>query len=109
MEVAPRIHRIEAPFGDRIVCMFLFDGDECSLLVDTGVDSTPQESIAPYLESHNLSPTKIRYVLTSHSDFDHNAGNASLRELAPQALFLCHELDRVIGNVEELCDLLFIA
>ena len=27
MEVAPRIHRIEAPFGERFVCLFLLVGE----------------------------------------------------------------------------------
>ena len=38
MEIAPRIHRIEAPLGDRFVCMYLFVGTESALLLDTGLD-----------------------------------------------------------------------
>ena len=41
MEVAPRIHRIEAPLGDRFVCMYLFVGVESALLLDTGLDGMP--------------------------------------------------------------------
>jgi len=50
MEVAPGIHRIQTPFGDRFVCLYLLVGSEAALLVDTGVDATPGEYLAPYLD-----------------------------------------------------------
>ena len=94
MEVAPGIHRIEAPLGDRFVATYLLNGPDVALLIDTGMDDTPRNYIAPYLEQIGVPLAKLRYVLTSHADFDHSAGNRSLRELAPHALFLCHALDR---------------
>ncbi|MEZ4659127.1 MAG: MBL fold metallo-hydrolase [Caldilineaceae bacterium] len=102
MQVAPNIHRIEAPLGDRFVCVYLLVGSECALLVDTGIDSTPHTYIAPYLDAIGVAPAQIRYVITSHSDFDHTAGNGALAELAPQALFLCHALDRPLVEDIEL-------
>jgi glyoxylase-like metal-dependent hydrolase (beta-lactamase superfamily II) len=39
-------------------------------------------------------PQQIDYVLISHADLDHMGGNATLRDLAPNALFLSHTLDR---------------
>ena len=80
MEIAPNIHRIEAPLGERFVCMFLLDGDECALLIDTGMDSIPGEYLAPYLDAIGIPADKIRYVLISHADFDHMAGNGALKE-----------------------------
>ncbi len=50
MEIAPGIHRIETPLGDRFVCLYLLVGSEHALLLDTGVDSTPAEYLAPYLD-----------------------------------------------------------
>ena len=93
MEITSGIHRIETPFGDRFVCLFLFVGSECSLLLDTGIDSTPGEYLAPYLDEIGLAADKIRYVVNSHADFDHTAGNRSAKELCPDALFMCHQLD----------------
>ena len=78
MEIAPNIHRIEAPLGERFVCMFLLDGDECALLIDTGMDSIPGEYLVPYLDAIGIPAEKIRYVLISHADFDHMAGNGAL-------------------------------
>jgi len=96
MEVAPRIHRIEAPFGERFVCMFLLVGETHTLLVDTGIDSMPGEYLVPYLDKIGLDVGKIRYVLNTHADFDHTAGNGSVRELCPDALFMCHALDQAM-------------
>jgi glyoxylase-like metal-dependent hydrolase (beta-lactamase superfamily II) len=103
MQVAPGIHRIEAPLGERFVAMHLLVGDEAALLFDTGMDRMPYDYILPYLDQIGLSPAKIRYVLTSHADFDHTAGNASMKEIAPDALFLCHALDQaMVEDVETL-------
>jgi len=96
MEVAPGIHRIEAPLGNRIVCSFLFVGEDAALLMDTGIAETPRGTIAPYLAEHGIALDRIRYVVTSHADLDHSGGNEAMRALAPSALFLCHELDRVM-------------
>lgn len=85
--------------------MFLFVGSERSLLVDTGMDGTVGATILPYLERAGVDPDSIRYVLTSHSDFDHSAGNGALRDAAPAALFCCHELDRpLVEDVEQLIE-----
>ena len=105
MEIAPNIHRIEAPLGERFVCMFLLDGDECALLIDTGMDSIPGEYLAPYLDAIGISADKIRYVLISHADFDHMAGNGAVKEMAPNALFMCHHLDQaMVEDIECMID-----
>ncbi len=72
-EMAPGIHRIEAPFGDRIVCLFLLVGDARSLLIDTGLDATPSEVLFPYIVEAGLDPQDIPFALNSHADFDHVA------------------------------------
>lgn len=103
MQVAPGIHRIEAPLGERFVALHLLVGDECALLIDTGMDNMPRDYILPYLDQIGVPAGQVRYVLTSHADFDHSAGNASMKEIAPQALFLCHALDQpMIEDVEVL-------
>ena len=87
MEVAPGIHRIESVLGPRPFSQYLLR-DERSLLVDTGVKETPAEVILPFLDG--LQPD---FVLNSHADVDHFGGNAAIKEAAPEALFLAHELD----------------
>ena len=103
MEVAPGIHRIETPLGDRFVCVYVLVGDEAVLVVDTGIDATPADFIAPYLAEIGVDVGRIRYVLNSHADYDHVAGNRSMRELAPQAIFMCHALDQpLVEDIERI-------
>lgn len=94
MQVAPGIHRIEAPLGERRVCVYLLEGAKRTLLVDSGLISTPREFIVPYLESIGRLSRGIDVVLTTHADFDHLGGNAELRKLFPDARFLAHSFDR---------------
>lgn len=103
MQIAPGIHSIEAPLGDRFVRTFALVGDQAVLLIDSGLDDTPANYILPYLQSIGVTPSQINYVLISHADLDHSGGNASLKAAAPQARFFCHELDRrQIEDVEAL-------
>jgi glyoxylase-like metal-dependent hydrolase (beta-lactamase superfamily II) len=94
MEIAPGIHRIQAPLGDRFVCVFALVGDEATLVFDTGLKNVPTETVAPYFKEQGLDFDRVRYVLISHADFDHNGGNGELKKLAPNAIYMCHELDR---------------
>lgn len=87
MEVAPGIYRIESILGPRPFSQYLLR-DERTLLFDTGVKETPAEVILPFLDG--LEPD---LVLNSHADVDHYGGNAAIKEAAPKAIFLAHELD----------------
>ena len=83
--------------------MYLFVGVESALLLDTGLDGMPEQYLVPYMDEIGLKPEKIRYVINSHADFDHTAGNASVRELCPQAVFMCHDLDRhMVEDIEAM-------
>jgi len=97
MEEAPGIHRIDSVLGPRPFSQYLLR-DERSLLFDTGVKETPEEVILPFLDG--LQPD---LVLISHADVDHYGGNAAIREAAPRAIFLAHELDVPwIENTEQI-------
>jgi glyoxylase-like metal-dependent hydrolase (beta-lactamase superfamily II) len=100
VEVAEGIHRIQAPLGDRFVCLYLLVGETGTLLLDTGIDDTPVTYLAPYMAQIGVATDRIRYVLNSHSDYDHTAGNLSVRELSPGACFMCHTLD--LAMVEDM-------
>ena len=93
MEVAPGIHRIDAPLGARVVSLYLFAGQERSLLLDVGVDGTAQKELKNYLDRAGLDAQRIRWAVVSHADVDHFGGIASLRELVPQAVCVAHRLD----------------
>lgn len=103
MEIARGIHRIQASLGERFVCLYLLVGSEKTLLIDTGLADMPQQVLLPYLDHIGLEALQITYVLNSHIDFDHTGGNQALRQLAPNATLMCHELDRpMIDDVERM-------
>jgi glyoxylase-like metal-dependent hydrolase (beta-lactamase superfamily II) len=41
-----------------------------------------------------FDPARLTYILITHSDIDHQGGNKAMRAIAPNALFLCHTLDK---------------
>jgi glyoxylase-like metal-dependent hydrolase (beta-lactamase superfamily II) len=94
MEVAPGIHRIESSLGVRSMAQYVLAGSARTLLVDTGLPSTPADVLAPYLDSIGLGLQAVDDALISHADNDHCGGIHLLRELQPRARVACHELDR---------------
>ena len=78
MEIAHGIHRIEAPLGERFIAIYLLIGDRASLLVDTGIASSIADAVLPYMASQGIAPEKIRYVVSTHCDFDHVGGTPQL-------------------------------
>jgi glyoxylase-like metal-dependent hydrolase (beta-lactamase superfamily II) len=92
MEVAPGIHRIESVLGPRPFSQYLL-GEERWLLFDTGVASTPDEVILPFLEAAGRDPAELDLVVVSHADVDHFGGNETLRAAARRALFAAHVAD----------------
>ncbi|MDX1417004.1 MAG: MBL fold metallo-hydrolase [Candidatus Promineifilaceae bacterium] len=72
----------------------LLVGSNASMLVDTGCAQNPEQDILPYMFSIGFAPADLTYILISHSDIDHQGGNAPMKEAAPQAILMCHELDR---------------
>ncbi|MEE3232872.1 MAG: MBL fold metallo-hydrolase [Candidatus Latescibacterota bacterium] len=105
MEIVPGIHRIEIPFGEGVVCVFLLVGKDHTLLIDTGTDEMPEEWIEPYARSIGLDLSSLHFVINTHADFDHTAGNASVREMCPRAIFMCYEADReMVEDIEVMID-----
>jgi glyoxylase-like metal-dependent hydrolase (beta-lactamase superfamily II) len=101
-EVAPGIYRIESILGPRPFAQYLLR-DERSLLVDTGIVSTPDEVILPAFHELGLDPTNLDFVLNTHADVDHFGGNAAIRAAAPRAIFCAHVADcEWIGDRERI-------
>jgi glyoxylase-like metal-dependent hydrolase (beta-lactamase superfamily II) len=95
MEIAQGVHRIQCIFGgNRISFVHLFVGNEAAMLVDTCCAHNPTQDILPYMEKIGLDKEKLKYILISHSDLDHQGGNQPMKEAVPNALFICHNLDR---------------
>jgi len=93
-QVQPRIYRIASVLGERRFAQWLVAGDERLLLVDSGVDGTIEEHVAPALAELGRTLRELTDVVVSHADVDHYGGDAALRRLAPAASIRAHELDR---------------
>lgn len=103
MEIRPGLHRIAAPIPPRFIAMHLFTGPSGALLFDTGVDGSVEGTLLPYLHETGIDPASIRWVVSSHCDFDHTGGNAALRAIAPAAEFLAGAADQLMTeNIEVL-------
>jgi glyoxylase-like metal-dependent hydrolase (beta-lactamase superfamily II) len=103
MEIAPGIHRIIAPLGERFNAIYLFIGSQAALIVDTGLHPDPRATIVPYLDAIELDRSRVRYIVNTHGDFDHMGGNAAIHELLPDALLMCGEEDRLlVEDVERM-------
>ena len=95
MEIAPGIHRIKCTFGvKRMIYAHLLVGDKGSMLIDTGCAHNPEQDILPYMSAIGFDPADLDYILISHSDIDHQGGNAPMKAAAPQAILMCHVLDQ---------------
>ena len=103
MELSPGLHRIECPIGPRYVAVYAIVGSKYTLLVDTGFDDSIRTTVVNYFKEKKLSLDAVRYVINTHSDYDHTGGNKAVRELMPNALICSGERDRpMIENLNSM-------
>jgi glyoxylase-like metal-dependent hydrolase (beta-lactamase superfamily II) len=103
-EVAPGIHRIESDVGPRMIAQYVLIGRERTVLIDTGLASTPEPVIVPALAELGLADGPA-LVLISHADVDHCGGNGAIRARYPHARFACHAADReCVERTEAMLD-----
>ena len=103
MQFAPGIHRIEAPLGDRFVALYLFVGARAVALVDTGLDGSIAGSVLPYMRDHGIDPLTVRYIVSTHCDFDHVGGNREAVREFSNATLMSHVSDQPLADdVERL-------
>jgi glyoxylase-like metal-dependent hydrolase (beta-lactamase superfamily II) len=99
---APGLHRLVAPIGDRDVCLFLVVGTSSAALIDTGVAGSPAAVLASALAVLGVD---VSHILVTHADVDHSGGLAGARALSPDALAVCHPLDRpLVDSVDRMID-----
>ncbi len=76
--------------------LYLLEGDTLAI-IDTGVNDTPSQYIAPALESHGLALKDVDLILNTHGHHDHAGGNAEL-VAASRAKVWIHEADARIAE-----------
>ena len=87
------IQRIRIPLGERFADLWLFVGDERTLLFDTGIRGTIASAVLPFLETQSISPDTVTHVVVSHLDVDHSGDVGSVKALLPQAEIIAHRGD----------------
>jgi glyoxylase-like metal-dependent hydrolase (beta-lactamase superfamily II) len=93
MELYNHVHQIQSLFDGRNLFQYLFVGQN-TVLVDTGIATTPDKVIFPYMERLGLSPDKLTLAVTTHSDLDHQGGNDAIKVQSPRTILSCGEADR---------------
>lgn len=104
-EVAPGIHRVEMPIGDRIVASHLVLGEDTGLLVDAGTEPAPASAILPYLESIGIDAGRIGWLVLTGADVEHMGGAQVLRERLPGLRTVAHAEDvELVEDVDRMID-----
>jgi glyoxylase-like metal-dependent hydrolase (beta-lactamase superfamily II) len=99
MELYPHVYQIQSLFGGRNLFQYLFVGDN-TVLVDTGIAPTPEQVVFPYMDSLELSPSRLTLAVTTHADMDHQGGNDAIKRVSPGTWLSCGAADRDL--VEDL-------
>src|SRR2546422_1042710 len=95
VELYKNVFQIQSLFGGRNLFQYLFAGANF-VLVDTGIATTPEETILPYLDRLKISPERLTLVVVTHPDLDHQGGNDAMKRAAPRACLACGLADRAL-------------
>ena len=110
MEIAPNIHLISGLIGTRPLQLYLLNGTERRVLLDTGCAPDPECLIRPYLRQIGLDFCDVSMVINTHCDLDHCGGNYAAKQANPHLQLTCGEADRLlIENPQTLWDLRYNA
>lgn len=108
VQVHPRVWRVGAFFpGGGYTQVYVVRGSKLAL-IDTGVNTTPDEDIAPALASLGLALSDVDLIINTHGHMDHLGGNAAVKD-ASGAQVLLHPADRPLAEAHEAHRAMFAA
>lgn len=93
MQLYPGAFQIQSDYGGRNLFQYVLAADR-AILLDSGIASTPEQAILPYLDRAKIDAARLSLIVTTHPDMDHQGGNSAMRRAAPNALLACGEADR---------------
>jgi glyoxylase-like metal-dependent hydrolase (beta-lactamase superfamily II) len=85
---------LEGEVGGRPLQLIYLRGARASLLMDTGCAHDPNRFIAPQIRQAGGDPSRLTWILNTHSDLDHICGNYEMKQIAPGAVLACGDADR---------------
>ncbi len=95
----PGVQLIESEYEGRVLRLPLLSGAAGSMLIDTGTTAMARDLVLPAVEEAAGGLERLRWILTTHCDLDHQGGNSVVKQAAPSALLACGTADREL--VEE--------
>lgn len=91
MEVLPGLHRIESIYNGRWLYQHAICRGGRVVLVDTGISSTPERLIMPYLHKLGRDVRHVDMIVVSHCDADHCGGNRAFKKANPRIAFVAQQ------------------
>lgn len=73
------LYRLDTPFAGLPLSLYVITGDQ-TVLIDSGISTTPDEFIFPALDAAGLTPDLL---ICTHGHVDHFGGNSALRKRYP--------------------------
>lgn len=93
MQVVDGVYRIDASCMGAWLSLYLVHGSRWCL-IDSGIASSPQQQIFPYLRSLGVPLSDLELVVNTHGHFDHFGGNGAIKTANPNTKFAIHCIDR---------------
>lgn len=91
MKIHPAVTHISSPIFDETSEIYLIRSER-NAIIDTGIQESPQNDIAPALGKLGLTFADIDLILNTHGHPDHTGGNAHIKN-ASNAQILIHSND----------------
>ncbi|MCC6801359.1 MAG: MBL fold metallo-hydrolase, partial [Anaerolineae bacterium] len=73
--LADNLYRLDTPFGGLPLSLYVITGEQ-TVLIESGISTTPEEFIFPALDAAGLMPDLL---ICTHGHVDHFGGNSRLR------------------------------
>lgn len=93
-KIARDTWRIDSMTGARNLFTYLVAGGGEALVLDTGETTTPAAATLPALTELGIARERVRWIVVTHPDADHQGGLAGLRMALPEARTACGWDDR---------------
>ena len=88
------LYRLDTPFLGVPLSLYVITGEQ-TVLIDSGISTTPEEFIFPALDAAGLTPDLL---ICTHGHVDHFGGNAALRQRYPAMKIALQAGRRALGG-----------